>query len=97
MAEYKITYTMDGVEKNELIYKGRVFSFRMVPHGFGKTADKKGFDYQVAEHFQNEDEEVLAALSEIHYADTDEIMSILQLLDKQELPEFKTQIMGEWV
>lgn len=84
MAKYTLSYTADGVEKKELIYKNEVFSYSMIPDEFGKTGDKKGFEYQVAERFQNEEEEVLDALSELSFADADEIGEILSLLEENE-------------
>ena len=84
MAEYILKYTSDGVEKKELHYKNEVFSYSMIPDGFGKTGDKKGFEHLVAEKFPDEIEEVIEALEELSFADEDEIEEILTLLENYE-------------
>lgn len=84
MAEYILKYTADGVEKKELHYKNEVFSYSMIPDAFGKTGDKKDFEYQVLEKFPNESEDVIEALGELSFADEDEIEEILTLLENYE-------------
>jgi len=84
MAEYRLTFTADGVTKHELDYKGKTFDFSMIPDETGKTSDKRVFDAQVSEVFPNEDEEVLLALEELGFADEDEIEDILSLLTEYE-------------
>ena len=81
MAEFVKTYTADGVEKKELFYRGEVFSYSMIPHGYGKTSDKKGFDYQVKEKYPDESEYVIEALEELGFAEDDEIEGHLSLLE----------------
>lgn len=49
MAKYRETYTPDGKVKKELIYKGKNFSYTMIPYDGGKTSDKKGFGHQIRE------------------------------------------------
>lgn len=84
MAEFRITHTSDGRVKKELEYQENIFSYTMIPDEHGKTSDKKGFDYQVAERFPDEDEEVLDALSDIGFADEDEIEEILSFISEFE-------------
>lgn len=84
MAKYTVTYTPEGNVKKELEYKGRIYSFTMIPDKWGKTGDNKGFDYQVIEKFPNEPDEVIEALENISFADEDEIEEYLITLSDNE-------------
>lgn len=84
MAEYRLTYTADGKIKKELDYKYTIFSLTMIPDEHGSTSDKKGFEFQVAEKFPNEDEYVLEILRDLSFADEDEIEEILNTLSAEE-------------
>lgn len=84
MATYTKEYTADGKEKRILRYKGKTFDYTMIPEEYGKTADKSGFDLQVARVFTKEDPEVLESLSEIAFVDGDEIGDILNFLTEME-------------
>lgn len=84
MASYTVTYTADGVEKHKLNYMGKTFSYFMIPDEHGKTSDKKGFDLQVQEAIPNEDQEVIDALSDLSFANSDEIEEILGFLEEYE-------------
>lgn len=56
----------------------------MIPDEFGKTGDKAGFDFQIKKRFPNTDEETLDALSDLGFADEDEIEEILLWLSQDE-------------
>lgn len=84
MAKLVMTYTPDGKVKNELTYKGEVFSYTMVPDEFGKTGDNKVFNIQVTDKYPNEPDEVVEALEEISFADEDEIEECLTILSNNE-------------
>lgn len=84
MAQYAVTYTPDGKVKKELTYKDEVFSYTMIPNEFGKTGDKQSFEYQVADKFPNEPDEVMEALEELGFADEDEIEECLSTLANNE-------------
>ncbi|MEX3713508.1 hypothetical protein ABFV99_13985 [Cytobacillus horneckiae] len=84
MAFYTITFTPDGKIKKELSYKGKIFSYTMIPDDYGKTSDKKCFKHQVADKFPNETDEVMEAIEELGFADEDEIEDCLTILSSYE-------------
>ena len=84
MAEYKLTYTADGIVKHELFYREEKFEFSMIPNEYGKTGDEKAFDHQVSKRFPNENKEVIYAVAELGFADEDEIEEVLRILENYE-------------
>lgn len=77
---YTVTYTPDGKVKKELIFRGKVFGYTMIPDENGKTGDNKTFEHQVTTQYPDESEEVIEALSELAYADEDDIERSLSTL-----------------
>lgn len=74
MSKYVVTYTPDGKVKEELIYKNEIFSFTMIPNGYGKTGDNKIFKLQVLDKFPNEPEEVIDALDNLTFSNDEEVI-----------------------
>lgn len=77
---YTVTYTPDGKVKKELLFRGKTFGYTMIPDDSGKTGDNKSLEFQVANQYPDEAEEVIDAVSELVYGDEDEIEQCLSTL-----------------
>lgn len=83
MAKFIRTFE-NGETKNELHFKGEVFTYTMQAAPYGKKADKKCFDAQIQEKYGDDDEEVLEAADRIDFGDDDDIEEALLVLSEAE-------------
>lgn len=85
MAKYSRIYG-DGIEKHELIFRGTVFDFSMIPCDGGARSDKVSFEYQIHEKYPDVsiDELSEAGAGDIFCSNELEIFEILEDLEKLE-------------
>lgn len=85
MAKYSRIYEK-GIEKHELIFRGNVFDFSMIPCEGGTMSDKISFEYQIHEKYPDVsiDELSEAGAGDIFSSDESEIFEILEDLEKLE-------------
>ena len=85
MSKLVLSYE-NGIEKKELSFLGKTFDYSMIPNDSGSKSDKPGFDTQIEleDEIKNLPDEVLEALGDISFADNDEILDCLEILDSFE-------------
>lgn len=82
MSRYSKIYE-NGIEKHELVFRGEIFDYSMLPCDCGTKSDKAGFECQLAENFDDLSEETLETIVDglVYGLDEDEILESLAELN----------------
>lgn len=80
MAKYSKIYN-NGIEKHEVVFRGKAFDFSMLPSRYGTKSDKANFSDQISQEFLDVSSETLElyGVDELWCeSDSEEIFEILE-------------------
>lgn len=83
MAKYIKSYE-NGIEKHELVFKGNVFAFSMIPSEYGAESDKKTFEEQIHEKHPDISVELLEEIGSGDLWCEDDENEIFEILNRLE-------------